>query len=572
MRFKCLWLFPLGSSLALHLGLHGELHTTDNEISATRFYAQEEQQPIFPGKPHHPHDTEPPSSTIYEVLANDSRFSLVTKALNFVEDVATLLNDSSAHLTFFAPPDRVLRRPPGSPPHRNLSSIDSFVGNSNVDESVFLTEFRDLTEALGLLDELDLTNSASLGSLDDEKRKKILKIILRAILSYHILPTAAYDIVDFGNNITYPTKLSISGALDGQPLRLRVTQTVIPPATTINFFTRIIHHDVKATNGIIHVVSHALLPPPSVFQELYLAPRFFSILTSALQRSDLTGDVDLRFIHGKGLKGTSLVTVFAPTNRAFVALPKKLQLFLFSPFGERVLKKLLQYHIVPAAVVHSNYIHGNVVAETSNAPQISDENYAPEHDHPIPPSHAEPILSVNVTLQTLFENRTLNAHIVQKKFTFPTFPGHKHPYIIDTKVFVNHQLVKVPDIVSLNGAIHVVDRLLDPRSHHHAPHGGHEQRPPHHGPKHGPEDGPKHEPCSLHHDSKRGRPEGRLERTPGAQHRGPKHGSRHGHERGPSNDGGHHDFYDQEDIQDNDEYDPWVHWESWLPQWAEETD
>ncbi len=42
-----------------------------------------------------------------------------------------------------------------------------------------------------------------------------------------------------------------------------------------------------------------------------------------------------------------MVTVFAPTNHAFQRLPKRLKFFLFSPFGERVLKKLLQYHIVP---------------------------------------------------------------------------------------------------------------------------------------------------------------------------------------------------------------------------------
>lgn len=125
--------------------------------------------------------------------------------------------------------------------------------------------------------------------------------------------------------------------------------------------------------GVIHVVNHPLLPPPSVFQELYLVPHHFSVLviiimfllqlppayqhcfkTSALQRSELTKDVDLRYIRGKGLTGSSLVTVFAPTNRAFRALPQRLQLFLFSPFGEKVLKKLLQYHVAPDVVVHSS--------------------------------------------------------------------------------------------------------------------------------------------------------------------------------------------------------------------------
>jgi len=39
--------------------------------------------------------------------------------------------------------------------------------------------------------------------------------------------------------------------------------------------------------------------------------------------------------------------------------------------------------------------------------------------------------------------------------------------MIHTKVCVDHRLVRVRDVVGLNGAIHVVDRLLDPRKHGH---------------------------------------------------------------------------------------------------------
>jgi len=69
--------------------------------------------------------------------------------------------------------------------------------------------------------------------------------------------------------------------------------------------------------------------------------------TSAIQRSGLTDLLDLHFSRGKGLEGEQVVTVFAPTNHAFQRLPRKLKFFLFSPFGAKVLKKLLQYHIVP---------------------------------------------------------------------------------------------------------------------------------------------------------------------------------------------------------------------------------
>lgn len=48
------------------------------------------------------------------------------------------------------------------------------------------------------------------------------------------------------------------------------------------------------------------------------------------------------------------MTFFAPTNGAFRRLPKRLKFYLFSPFGERALKKILAYHIVPDFILHSS--------------------------------------------------------------------------------------------------------------------------------------------------------------------------------------------------------------------------
>lgn len=71
-----------------------------------------------------------------------------------------------------------------------------------------------------------------------------------------------------------------------------------------------------------------------------------------MQRTGLTNAVDYRFVPDSddkttSVEGSAVVTAFVPSNKAFAKLPRKLQAFLFSPFGERALKKLLQYHIVP---------------------------------------------------------------------------------------------------------------------------------------------------------------------------------------------------------------------------------
>lgn len=110
MRSKSLWLslgISLGSCLAFSPG-------QDHQASSNVRFGPQEVQENFDvatldgsGKAH--------TGTIYSILSNDPRFvfmwsqgsrlktliivfrfSLVTKALNFVEDVASFLNDSSS--------------------------------------------------------------------------------------------------------------------------------------------------------------------------------------------------------------------------------------------------------------------------------------------------------------------------------------------------------------------------------------------------------------------------------------------------------------------------------------------
>lgn len=80
--------------------------------------------------------------------------------------------------------------------------------------------------------------------------------------------------------------------------------------------------------------------------------------TSAIQRVGLTGAIDRWHCtrddgHDIGFLGATATTAFAPTSGAFKRLPKKLKLYLFSPFGQKALKKLLEYHIVPNFVLHT---------------------------------------------------------------------------------------------------------------------------------------------------------------------------------------------------------------------------
>jgi uncharacterized surface protein with fasciclin (FAS1) repeats len=74
------------------------------------------------------------------------------------------------------------------------------------------------------------------------------KAKLRAVLLYHVVPgkVTATDVV----------KLSSAKTLNGKSLRIRVASS--------NVFVnnaRVTKPDVMATNGVIHVVNHVLIPP-----------------------------------------------------------------------------------------------------------------------------------------------------------------------------------------------------------------------------------------------------------------------------------------------------------------------
>jgi hypothetical protein len=159
-------------------------------------------------------------------------------------------------VTFFAPPDKVLRRPrEKSCPHNmcfpdlstQITSFSRLETVSELDIPAMISEYGDFREAIRAMEELESMDRVR--EPDDEKRRKIIKAVIRAILLYHILP-GVYNLERLGENMTYATNLTVGGALDDQALRLRISQSVIPPATKINFFTRITHPDIKALNGM----------------------------------------------------------------------------------------------------------------------------------------------------------------------------------------------------------------------------------------------------------------------------------------------------------------------------------
>ncbi|EGO21667.1 hypothetical protein SERLADRAFT_396828 [Serpula lacrymans var. lacrymans S7.9] len=419
--------------------------------------------------------------TIYQTLKDDENFSRLVKAIDLSDRVVSLLDDSTAGITFFAVPNKGLPRP-RRPRH------DEIAGNVATDDGVA----RNLGELVLQVEELE---SSPLDDDEKEHRKKVIARIVRGILAYHILPekTPYPKLLEYS---TFQTNLTLKdGSLDYEPLRISVQSRNTPPRVQVNIVSEIIRPDVAAKNGVIHVITLPLLPPPSVFQELFLVPSAFSFVTSALQRVGLTGALERRYTPGHGdkegvVEGNPALTFFAPTSKSFERLPKKLQFYLFSPFGERALKKILQYHIV------LNYVHnatsekdvsGLLAEMLEEHPEIdmdtcgawgdlfehADGYVNPDgisrrsemdsglHAPPPLPHKPAPVYSYETKLPTFLEDHPIHVKIEKYKINIP-IPG---PPRFFTKFHVNGQHVGLSDLVARNGAVHVIGKLLVPRRH-----------------------------------------------------------------------------------------------------------
>jgi len=386
--------------------------------------------------------------TIYEVLKDDKEYSKLVKAIDFVgDDIIDVLNDTKSQITFFAAPNKAL-----DCPH---------------DESV--TDSRrhslDFCDAIQLLEEFESQGTLHGGDRDKKHKRKRLRKVIHAILLYDILQKKV-DAASLVNNNTFPTALVLPHDLDKRSLRIRVTQGILPPTPVINLYCKVVQPNIPAKNGLIHGVDLPLLPPPSVFGELFMAPSMFSTFTSAIQYTGLAHHLDLHFAkHGKdSLKGARAVTVFAPTNAAFEKLPVKLRHFLFSPLGRHALKKVLEYHVVPHYIFNTDYDFNATSYHRHRKSKGAESILA--HGSAFNLLGETPIFSFEQELPTLYKNCTIDAYVEKINITLP-IPGPHKPYKTKTNLEVNDRPVRLADIVGLNGAVHVLDTVLDPRVCHH---------------------------------------------------------------------------------------------------------
>ncbi|MGI9441892.1 MAG: fasciclin domain-containing protein [Rubripirellula sp.] len=119
----------------------------------------------------------------------------------------------------------------------------------------------------------------------------------------------------------------------------------------------VIANDLEASNGIIHVIDSVLMPPEQKNDIAAVAKRSgqFDTLLAAVDAAGLDGV----------LTGTSPVTVFAPTDAAFKALPKGTVETLLKPENKKKLQSILSLHVVKGAVAAGDALNARSTKSVS---------------------------------------------------------------------------------------------------------------------------------------------------------------------------------------------------------------
>lgn len=152
---------------------------------------------------------------------------------------------------------------------------------------------------------------------------------LQAILKFHVLE----------GKVDLSAALSAKSAatLQGDHVRIGFANGKV----SVNSAS-LITADIKASNGVIHVIDSVLLPPEPKNDIVNVAKKagHFNTLLAAVDAAGLGG-----VLSGKGP-----FTVFAPTDAAFQALPKGTVESLLKPGNKNKLKDILTFHVVSGKV------------------------------------------------------------------------------------------------------------------------------------------------------------------------------------------------------------------------------
>lgn len=173
--------------------------------------------------------------------------------------------------------------------------------------------------------------------IDSAAIAKMDPAVLGNVLKYHVLGSAVRA-ADIKVGINQPTP-----TLNGTAYVSRFDFG--QPAVAVNG-VRVTLSDIAASNGVVHVLDNVLMPPAGSIVDVVKNNPDFTFLLAAVVRADLAG----------ALSGAGPLTVFAPTDNAFITTTPFKTIEQINAAPPAALAAILTYHVTPGRVFTTNFV------------------------------------------------------------------------------------------------------------------------------------------------------------------------------------------------------------------------
>ena len=265
---------------------------------------------------------EPAQSTLYDLVANSMNYSYLEAALR-------------------------------------MTNLDEVLGG----DDVYTLYAPDNNAFIGFL------MRSGFNSLEEVPRETLKQILLNHVM------IGQMEYRDFKSGYF---QTAATSAANGNAMSIYINQ--VNMRVTLNGESRIVQGNVRASNGIIHLVDR-IIPLPSLVTFILADPLLYS-LAVALTRNDLTVDFTAVLSTQNGTSPAPF-TVFAPNNLAFLDLLTELGVDRLSAIDEPTLNSTLNHHVVGEINTLSsdlsdnlliNTLEGEITANVTGGASLTDGN------------------------------------------------------------------------------------------------------------------------------------------------------------------------------------------------------
>ncbi len=265
---------------------------------------------------------EPAQSTLYDLVANSMNYSYLEAALR-------------------------------------MTNLDEVLGG----DDVYTLYAPDNNAFIGFL------MRSGFNSLEEVPRETLKQILLNHVM------IGQMEYRDFKSGYF---QTAATSAVNGNAMSIYINQ--VNMRVTLNGESRIVQGNVRASNGIIHLVDR-IIPLPSLVTFVLADPLLYN-LAVALTRNDLTVDFTAVLSTQNGTSPAPF-TVFAPNNLAFLDLLTELGVDRLSAIDEPTLNSTLNHHVVGeintlfsdlSDNLLINTLEGEITANVTGGASLTDGN------------------------------------------------------------------------------------------------------------------------------------------------------------------------------------------------------